>query len=85
MRYTKLGNSDYYSTLSPKIKQVSCRTTKTVGAVNSGQCPLILTVDWPNFAPEAGWFYSFFRVKKIPMTAPRRIIGDTLTNSHSNE
>ena len=33
----------------------------------------------------AGWFYSFFRVKKIPMIAPTRIIGAALTNSHSNE
>lgn len=41
----------------------------------------------------AGWyrrwrlvsFYSFFRVKKIPMIVPIRIIGAILTNSHSNE
>ena len=35
--------------------------------------------------PKAEWVYSFFRVKKMPMTAPIRIIGATLTNSHSNE
>lgn len=34
---------------------------------------------------KAECFYSFFRVKKIPMIAPIRIIGATLKNSHSNE
>lgn len=33
----------------------------------------------------ARWLYSFFRVKIIPMIAPIKIIGATLTNSHSNE
>lgn len=29
--------------------------------------------------------YSIFRVKKIPVIAPIKIIGAALTNSHSNE
>ena len=38
-----------------------------------------------NCISKAEWLYSFFRVQKIPMIAPIRIIGATLTNSHSNE
>lgn len=30
-------------------------------------------------------FHPFFRVRKIPTAAIRKIIGATLTNSHSNE
>ena len=33
---------------------------------------------------KAGQYHVFFRVKKIPMIAPIRITGATLTNSHSN-
>lgn len=36
-------------------------------------------------ASKAGGGYFFFRVKKIPMMAPIRMIGAALTNSHSNE